>query len=156
MSGGLRTMALVLIAVLAAALVQLRRYRKRQELLQERILTSETFLCVRPLLERCRTLRVERVILRPEGVTVTLYDPPGKMLRCAFDEHGLDHAAPEPLLALAHAATEVLPMLGDNRQYFFKVHKEETGDEAFRWYEYMIQADYKDSVLRQRYDRMES
>lgn len=155
MSGWLLTLALLALAALLAAVIRLRSIHSHRELLQERILTSETFLCVRPMLERCRTLRVERVTLRPDAVIVTLYDPPGKTFKCVFEEHGLDPVEPEPLQALARAAAEVLPMLADNQQYFFKAYREDAGDLTVRWYEYMIQSDYKDSVLRKRYDRME-
>lgn len=155
MNGWLLGLMALAVAALAALTARLWSIHKRQELMQERIRTSETYRCLKPLLERCRTLRVERVTLRPEAVTVALYDPAGKTLRCRFEEHGLDPVSPEPLLALAQAVAVDLPMLGDNQRYFFKVYREEAGDETLRWYEYMIQPDYKDSILRKRYDRMD-
>ena len=156
MNGLLLILSLLALVGMILLVVRLKRFHSRQELLQERIRTSETYRCVRPLIERCRKLRVERIALRPEGVTVTLFDPPGKVLRCTFEEHGLDEVAPEPLQALAKAFAIELPMLADNQQYFCKIHREVAGDETLRWYEYMIQPAYKDSVLRQRYDKMES
>lgn len=155
MNGWLLALALLAIALLLAAVLRLRRIHSRQELLQERIRTSEAYLCVKPLLDRCRTLRVESISFRPHAVIVRLYEPPGKTLKCVFDEHGLDDAEPEPLLALAQAAAEDLPMLADNQRYFFKAYREEVGGDVLRWYEYMIQPGYKDSVLRGRYDRIE-
>ena len=154
MSGWLVFLALA-AAGLAVIVVRLRKLHNRQALLQERIRTSETYLCLKPLLERCRTLRVERINFRPNAVIVTLYDPPGKTLKCVFEEHGLDNPEPEPLLALAQAAVTELPVLGDNRCYFFKAYREEVGGQVLRWYEYMIQPGYKDSVLRERYDRVD-
>ena len=155
MSGWLLVLSLLARGALATALVRLRRFHSRQELLQERIRTSETYLCVRPMLERCRKLRVESISFRPHAVIVKLYDPPGKTLKCVFEERGLDDAEPEPLMALAQAAAEELPMLADNRKYFFKAYREEVGGDVLRWYEYMIQPGYKDKVLRERYDRID-
>lgn len=153
MSGWGIALAVAALVGVAVLIVRLKRFTGRQELLEERVRTSETYRCVRPMLERCRALRVERVVLRPEEVAVTLYQPPGKVMRCVFEEHGLDSAGPEPLLALAQVVAADLPMLADHRRYFFKVHKESTGAGVVRWYEYMIQSDYKDSVLRADYDR---
>ena len=156
MSGWLAALSIMALVGLAVLVARLRRFHSRQELLQERIRTSETFRCVRPLLERCRTLRVERISFRPDRVVVTLFDPPGRKMQCVFEEHGLDNAEPEPLRALAQAAAEELPMLGDNQRYFFKVYREDVGGETVSWYEYMIQPAYKDKVLRERYDRISS
>lgn len=145
-------LAAVALASLTA-LVCLRHARDRRTLLLQRVRTSRTYLCVRPMLEACESLPVERVVLRPDGVTVTLFDPPGKTLSCVFEQHGLDDAAPEPLLALSQAVAEDFPILGDNQRYFFKAHQENDGDEVLRWYEYMVQPGYKNAVQRRRYDR---
>ena len=155
MNGWLLFFGVLVVLALAITLLRMRRVHSRQDLLQERIRDSEAFLCVRPLLERCRTLRVESIIFRPDAVIVKLFNPPGKTLKCVFEEHGLDDAEPEPLMALAQAAAEELPMLQDNRKYFFRAYREEVGGDVLRWYEYMIQPAYKDSVLRERYDRIE-
>lgn len=156
MNGWLLILSLLALTALAVGFVRLKRYHSRQELLQERIRRSEAYLCVRPLLERCRTLRVERISLRPERVVVTLFDPPGRKLQCVFEEHGLDDMEPEPLQALAQVTAAELPMLADNQRYFFKAYREDAGGVILRWYEYMIQPAYKDEVLRERYDRMDS
>lgn len=155
MNGMLMILSLLLLIALAVVLARLRKVHSRQALLHERIRTSETYLCVRPLLERCRTLKVESISFRPGAVIVRLYAPPGKTLKCVFEEHGLDDAEPEPLQALAQVASEDLPMLADNQKYFFKAYREEVGGDLLRWYEYMIQPGYKDSVLRERYDRID-
>ena len=155
MSGLLLALGVLAVIALAVAAVRFKRFHDRQALLRERILTSETFLCVKPLLDRCRTLRVESIVFRPDAVIVKLFTPPGKVLKCVFEEHGLDQPEPEPLQALAQAAAQVLPMLADNQRYFFKAYREESGGDERRWYEYMIQPAYKDSVLRERYDRIE-
>ena len=156
MNGLWLMLSLTALIALAAALVRVKKVHSRQELLQERIRTSESYLCVRPLLERCRTLKVESISFRPGAVIVRLYAPPGKTLKCVFEEHGLDDVAPEPLMALAQVAAEDLPMLADNQKYFFKAYREEVGGDLLRWYEYMIQPGYKDSVLRERYDRIDT
>ena len=155
MNGWLFLLTLLALAALTVALIRFRKIRGHQELLRGRIRNSEAFLCVRPLLERCPTLRVESIVFRPDAVIVKLFTPPGKTLKCVFEEHGLDDAEPEPLMALAQVAAEELPMLGDNRKYFFRAYREEVGGETLRWYEYMIQPAYKDSVLRERYDRID-
>lgn len=155
MNGWLFLLTLLALAALIVAALRLRRFHDHQELLQERIRNSEAFMCVRPLLERCRSLRVESIVFRPDAVIVKLFAPPGKTLKCVFEEHGLDEAESEPLMALAQVAAEELPMLKDNRKYFFKAYREDRGGEVLRWYEYMIQPAYKDSVLRERYDRID-
>ena len=106
MSGFWLGLSVLAVIALAVAVVRLKRFHDRQALLQERILTSETFLCVKPLLDRCRTLRVESIVFRPDAVIVKLFTPPGKVLKCVFEEHGLDEVGPEPLLALAQVAAE--------------------------------------------------
>ena len=156
MNGWLFLLTLLALAALAVALMRFKRVHSRQALLAERIRRSETFICVRPLLERCRTLKVESIIFRPDAMIVKLFAPPGKTLKCVFEEHGLDEVSPEPLLALAQAAAEELPELGDNKKYFFKAYREDRGGEDLQWYEYMIQPAYKDFVLRQRYDHMDA
>ena len=155
MNGLMLILSLIALIGLTAALIRLRKVHSRQALLQQRIRTSETYLCVRPMLERCRTLKVESISFRPGAVIVKLYAPPGKTMRCVFEEHGLDDVEPEPLQALAQVAAEDLPMLADNQKYFFKAYREEVGGDLLRWYEYMIQPGYKDSVLRERYDRID-
>ena len=155
MSAGLLILCVLALVALGVAGLRLRRYFNRQALLQERIRRSEAYLCVRPLLERCRTLRVERITLRPDRVVVTLFDPPGRKLECVFEEHGLDSMEPVPLAALAQTVTTDLPMLGDSQRYFFKSYREDGGGVILRWYEYMIQPAYKDAVLRERYDRID-
>ena len=155
MNGGLMMLCLLALIALGVAAVKLRRYYSSQALLQERIRQSEAYLCVRPLLERCRTLRVERITLRPDRVVVTLFDPPGRKLQCVFEEHGLDSMEPVPLAALAQAVAAELPMLQDSQRYFFKSYREDAGGIILRWYEYMIQPAYKDRVLRERYDRID-
>lgn len=155
MNGVLFILMLLVLAALAVTLLRLRRVYERRSMLQQRIRDSETYLCVRPLLERCRKLKVESIIFRPDAVVVKLFNPPGKTLKCVFEEHGLDDVEPEPLAALAQIAGDELPMLKDNRQYFFRAYREEVGGDVLRWYEYMIQPAYKDSVLRERYDRMD-
>lgn len=156
MNGLMLILSLAALIALGVGLARLKKTHSRQELLQERIRTSETYLCVRPLLERCRTLKVESISFRPGAVIVRLYAPPGKTFKCVFEEHGLDDVAPEPLMALAQVAAEDLPMLADNQKYFFKAYREEVGGDLLRWYEYMIQPGYKDSVLRERYDRIDT
>ena len=151
----LMLLLLLALAGVALAMLLLRRYDHRQDLLQSRLRSLKTYQYVQPLIERCRTLHVETITLRPEGITVTLFDPPGKSLRYVFEEHGLDEVAPEPLQGLAQAFALDLPELGKPRQYSFRSYREQTGDETVRWYEYMIQPKYKDSILRQRYDYMD-
>ena len=155
MNGWLFLLALLVLAALAVMLLRVRRIHSRQALLAQRIRHSETFVCVKPLLERCHTLKVESIVFRPDAVIVKLFALPGKTLKCVFEEHGLDEVGPEPLLALAQVAAEELPELGENRKYFFKAYREDRGGENLHWYEYMIQPAYKDSVLRERYDRID-
>lgn len=149
---------LVIIAVavlLAGALgvIWLSRKAKRQEVIMERMRTSETFRQVKKLLDKCRRLHIERVDITSEGVKVTLYHPPGATLQCDFESCGIDPVRPEPLSALARLVGTEVPELSDSRRYFFKVKKNEKGAQAPYRYTYHIQAEYKDKVLRASYDR---
>lgn len=146
--------AIVLILLLVTALlVYLRRESKRQALLLERMRTTQAFQAVIPILRQCASKYVERVEIRPEAVRITLFQPPRQVVSCAFEQHDLDPLDPVPLEALAQLVTAELPGLGDNRRYFFKLHRERVGDSQVRWYEYMIQPDYKSRVMRTAYDK---
>lgn len=146
--------ALLALGAVAAVLLRLRKENARNELLMERMRASETFRRVQPMLQHCRTLRVERIVLRPECVTVTLFVPAGKTLTFDFEQQGLDSLEPLPLHTLAHLTAQELPDLADNRKYFFKAHKDTLpGGAVERWYEYMVQSAYKDAVQRAAYDR---
>lgn len=145
----------VAVALLCAYIyLRLRRAHARQLLLMERMRTSAAYHYVQPLLQACRNQRIERVVLRPEAVTVTFFSPVGKKYQCVFDQHGLDPLSHEPLGALAQLATVELPELSDNSRYFFRPHRDRLENGSFLvWYEYMVQPRYKDNVLRAGYDR---
>ena len=149
--------ALLVAAGLAAAsflLAKLRKESRKQELLVERMRQSETYLLIRPMLLACQDKRVERIELRPEAVTVTLFSPPGKKMQLRFEKHGMDPLEPVQLQTLAQLIGIELPEMTDNRRYFFKDHREPmSGGGIMHWYAYMVQPRYKDEVLRSAYDR---
>lgn len=143
---------LLLLALGAGLLLYLRRESARQELLVKRMSTSKAYRGVQQMLRMCPSQRVERVELRPEAVTVTLYPQPNEQQVYDFEAHDMDALEPVQLAALAQLVTADLPMLGDNRKYCFRQHRERVGDAMVRWYAYMIQPAYKDQVLRAAYD----
>jgi len=143
---------LLALALGAGLLFYLRKESARQELLVERMRTSRAYRGVQQMLRMCPSQRVERVVLRPEAVTVTLYPQPNETKVYDFEEHDMDALEPVQLAALAQLVTADIPALGDNRRYCFRQHRERVGDSQVRWYIYMIQSAYKDQILRSAYD----
>ena len=140
--------------VLLAALFLLRRrllVRQRQEAtLMARMRTSAMYERLYPMLQRCSRYCVERVIIRPEEVRIVLYKPMNRVIRFAFEEHGLDPVErPVALRTLTQAIVRDMPFLGDTRKYYLSTHAApRDGGGTYHWYEYTVQVDYKDMLLR--------
>ena len=148
--------AALLVAVLIGGvglLIFLRRENARQALLVERMRTTAAYGLLQPLLQKSASLHVESVTIRPEGLKVTLYPPPGKTLQCDLASYDMDPLEEAPLEALVQLVTAEIPNLGNSKRYFLRRYRERVGETRIHWYQYMIQSAYKDEVLRAAYDR---
>lgn len=145
--------------VLLAALFLLRKrllVRQRQEAtLMARMRATAMYGRLYPMLQRCSRYCVERVIIRPEEVRIVLYKPMNRVIRFVFEEHGLDPVdRPVALRTLTQAIVRDMPFLGDVRKYYLSTHAApRDGGGTYHWYEYTVQVDYKDMLLRAWYDQ---
>ncbi len=149
--------ALGAAAALCILYLVLRRMKRRQyraDLVVGRMRTSAMYSRLYPVLERCGQCCVERVLIRPEEVRILLYKPMNRSFRFVFEEYGFDHVdQPVALTALAQAIAVDVPDLGDTAKYCFSTHTApRDGGGSFRWYEYTVQPDHKDRMLRAWYD----
>lgn len=144
----------VILAVLAIVLRRMKRRQRNSDVLMGRMRTSAMYSRLYPLLEKCNQCCIERVLIRPEEVRVVLYKPMNRVIRFQFEQYGLDPVdQPVALRALAQAIALDVNCLGDHTKYFFSTHTApRDGGGSFRWYEYTVQPDYKDQMLRAWYD----
>ncbi len=144
-------------AILALTLRQVRNANERSTALVERVRTSALYTRLYPLLEKCNDCCIEQVMIRAEEVRITLYKPMNRTVRFVFDEQGLDPVdQPETLRALSQAVALDVECLGDPARFYF-AEKSARRDVGTRdvWYEYNVQPDYKDQMLRAWYDQRE-
>lgn len=147
----------VAAAVLAIALRQARDRHDRDNALIERVRTSALYTRLYPLLEKCDECCIEQVMIRPEEVRITLYKPMNRVVRFMFEEQGLDPVdQPQTLRALSRAIVMDVDCLGDPDKFYY-VEKSAPRDVGTKdvWYEYNVQPDYKDQMLRAWYDQRE-
>ncbi len=144
--------AVALLHLLRRALL---RRNQREATLMARMRTSAMYARLYPVLVKCRTCCVERIVVRPEEVRVVLFKPTGRTYRFVFEEHGLDPVdRPVALQALAQAIARDVPQLAEPNKYYFSTHSSpRDGGGSYHWYEYTVQLDYKDQVLRALYDQ---
>lgn len=147
------------LAAAAVALFLLRRAVKdrhdRERELIERSRTTALYRQLYPILVQCEECCVEQVRIRPEEVRIRLYRPMNRVISFRFAERGLDPVdQPQALEALARAIATDAPSL-DNPDKFYFVRKTAPREAGGRdvWYEYNVQPDYKDVMLRAWYDR---
>jgi len=154
MSPGVIILLCAVIIICGAILARLTLEKRRQEQYVKRIRSSDMYGHLYPLLLRCNRRCVESVSIRPEEVCIRLYAPAGRSLHYTFEKHGFDPLEQEPLYALAQAIAVDLPLLRDAARYAFRTHTMllDNGEKA-RWYEYMIDTDYKDSMIRAKYTK---
>ena len=144
-------------AVLALVLRQVRDLHARDTALIGRVRTSAMYTRLYPLLEKCDEFCMEQVLIRSEEVRITLYKPMNRTIRFVFEEQGLDPVdQPQTLRALAQAVALDVDCLNDRSKYFFVARSapRDVG-KPDRWYEYNVQPDYKDRMLRAWYDQRE-
>lgn len=153
---------LIMGLVLAAALLwllrrQIKDRHDRETALLERVRTSALYTRIYPILEKSALCCIEQVVIRGEELRIVLYKPMNHVTRFAFEEHGLDAVdQPETLRALAHAIAVDVPVLSDRRKFYF-LERSAPRDVGGRdlWFEYNVQPDYKDQMLRAWYDHRE-
>ena len=144
-------------AVLAVTLRQVRDRHERDTALMERVRTSALYTRLYPLLEKCDECCIEQVMIRAEEVRITLYKPMNRVVRFVFEEKGIDPVdQPQTLRALSRAIAMDVECLGDTDKFYY-VEKSAPRDVGAKdvWYEYNVQPDYKDQMLRAWYDQRE-
>ena len=148
-------------ALLLAALYLLRRRltarQRREATIMERMRSSQMYGRLYPVLVKCSQCCVERIIIRPEEVRIILYKPMNREYRFDFEAHGLDPVdRPAALRALSQAIALDVPVLADPAKYYYSTHSSpRDGGGSYHWYEYAVQIDYKDQMLRAWYDKPE-
>ncbi|MBQ8201172.1 MAG: hypothetical protein IJZ74_05330 [Clostridia bacterium] len=157
MTGWIIAGAAAALAVLGMVLRRLKRRHRREEVLMARVRTSAMYSRLYPVLEKCNQCCIERVLIRPEEVRIVLYKPMNRTFRFIFEAYGLDPVDQPPALqALAQAISLDVECLGDTGKYYFSIHTApRDGGGSYRWYEYVVQPDYKDQMLRAWYDHSE-
>jgi len=149
------------LAAAAGALYLLRRTVKdrhdRELELIERSRTTALYRQLYPILVQCENCCVEQILIRAEEIRIRMYRPMNQVVRFHFEEHGLDVIdQPEALSALAKAIPMDVPSLDDLDKFWFvrKTAPRDAGGSDV-WYEYNVQPDHKDLMLRAWYDRPE-
>lgn len=157
MTGWIVAGVVVLLVVLYRVRKRLLTRHQQEATLMARMRSSNLYERLYPTLRKCSRCCVERVIIRPEEVRIVLYKPMNRVIRFVFEEHGLDPVdRPVPLRALAQAITRDMPFLADTSKYYLSTHSSpRDGGGAYHWYEYTVQVDYKDMLLRAWYDQPE-
>lgn len=143
--------------VLAYALRRTKDGQERDRALTERVRTSALYRQLYPILERCGQCCIEQVLIRETEIRITMYKPTNRQIRFVYAEHGLDPVdQPQTLRALARAVSVDVPRLADPDKFYF-VTRTAPRDVGRRdvWYEYNVQPDYKDVMLRAWYDKQE-
>ncbi|MBQ8555955.1 MAG: hypothetical protein IJ438_08790 [Clostridia bacterium] len=150
-------LVIIVLAVVALVLLRLKERHARESMLMERVRTSAMYSRLYPVLDRCCQCCIERIIIRPEEVRIVLYKPMNRTYRFVFEDHGIDPVdQPAALQALSQAVALDVPCLADPNHYYFRVHTApRDGGGNYRWYEYAVQPDYKDMMLRAWYDHTE-
>ncbi|MBQ7850227.1 MAG: hypothetical protein IJ343_10925 [Clostridia bacterium] len=145
----------VAAAVLAAALWKVKDLHEQEKAFTERVRTSAMYRQLYPVLEKCQECCIEQVLIRETEIRIVLYKPMNRSVRFVFEERGLDAIdQPQTLKALAKALALDVPQLADPDKFYF-VTRSAPRDVGRRdvWYEYNVQPDYKDVMLRAWYDR---
>lgn len=130
-------------------LIRSRQERLAQRELVARVRRSELYGHLYPELLRAGSRAVETVTIRPEAMAIRFLRPTGDTHVCTFESLGFDPMEQEPLYALAQAVAVDLPCLRDPDAYLFVTRQEHHPDGTpWCWYQYAIQTDYKDELLR--------
>lgn len=157
MTGWIIAAVLVVLAVLYVVRQRLKAKQQREATLMARMRSSVLYAQLYPVLVKCGQCCLERVVIRPEEVRIELYKPMNRSYRFSFEAHGLDPVdRPVALKALAQSIALDVPVLADPAKYYFSTHSSpRDGGGSYHWYEYAVQIDYKDMMLRAWYDHAE-
>jgi len=157
MTGWIIAGVVVVLAVLFLIRKQLTFRQHQEATLMARMRSSQMYGRLYPVLVKCRECCVERVIIRPEEIRIVLYKPMNREYRFNFEAHDLDPVdRPAALRALAQAIALDVPVLADPAKYYLSTHSSpRDGGGSYHWYEYAVQIDYKDRMLRAWYDQPE-
>ena len=157
MAGWIIAGVAVLLAVLYLIRKRMMARQQREATLMERMRSSHMYGRLYPVLVKCRDCCVERILIRPEEVRIVLYKPMNREYRFNFEAHGLDPVdRPAALRALAQSIALDVPVLAEPAKYYFSTHSApRDGGGNYNWYEYAVQVDYKDRMLRAWYDQPE-
>ena len=157
MAGWIIAGAIVVLAALYLVRKRMLSRQQREATLMERMRSSQMYGRLYPVLLKCRDCCVERILIRPEEIRIVLYKPMNREYRFNFEAHGLDAVdRPAALRALSQAIALDVPALGDPAKYYFSTHSApRDGGGNYNWYEYAVQIDYKDRMLRAWYDQPE-
>lgn len=149
------------LIVLAAGLALVKRIvqnrHEQEQLMMERVRTTAVYRAFYPTLEQCQRCCVEQILIRREEITIRMFRPMNEVVRFNFAARGLEPVDnPDALQALARALALDAPMLDDPRQFWFarKSAPRDVGQPDV-WYEYNVQPEYRDRMLRAWYDRPE-
>lgn len=157
MTGWIIAGVIVGLAVLYLLRRGLMARQQREATLMARMRSSAMYGSLYPVLVKCSQCCMERVIIRPEEIRIVLYKPMNREYRFNFEAHGLDPVdRPAALRALAQAIALDVPVLADPTKYYFSTHSSlRDGGGSYHWYEYAVQIDFKDRMLRAWYDQAE-
>lgn len=157
MTGWIIAGVIVGLAVLYLLRRGLMARQQREATLMARMRSSAMYGSLYPVLVKCGQCCMERVIIRPEEIRIVLYKPMNREYRFNFEAHGLDPVdRPAALRALAQAIALDVPVLADPTKYYFSTHSSpRDGGGSYHWYEYAVQIDFKDRMLRAWYDQAE-
>lgn len=157
MTGWIIAGVIVGLAVLYLLRRGLMARQQREATLMARMRSSAMYGSLYPVLVKCGQCCMERVIIRPEEIRIVLYKPMNREYRFNFEAHGLDPVdRPAALRALAQAIALDVPVLADPAKYYFSTHSSpRDGGGSYHWYEYAVQIDFKDRMLRAWYDQAE-
>ena len=157
MTGWIIAGALVLLAALYLLRRRLTERQRREATLMARMRSSAMYARLYPVLVKCSQCCVERIIIRPEEIRIVLYKPMNREYRFNFEAHGLDPVdRPAALRALSQAIALDVPVLADPAKYYISTHSSpRDGGGSYHWYEYAVQIDFKDRMLRAWYDHAE-
>ncbi len=146
------------LAAVVTALVFLRRYimrrdRREQDRL-ERMRSSQLYAHLQPVLKKSERYCVERIEIRPDGVTIALFWPMNKVFHFDFEARGIPLLErPESLQALTRLISMELPWLNNMEHYCLSTHRSVIQGQSRQWYAYEAQLRYRDAVLRALYDQ---
>lgn len=141
---------LIAAIALAACILLIKRMQadqQQQKKMRERMRSSRMYAGLGLMLMQTPKEYVERVDIRPEGVTVLLLG--GQQLRYLFEEHNSDNVKPDSMVILAAAVATDLDVVQDTEYFKLHRHTETTPDgKPVTCYTYILHPQRKNYLLR--------